>query len=89
MIKEVPINQIIPIAEMGNLFVIRKKNSINGKIEFSTGTGGESISYLLNMDEDKTFDIPKIIETRHLKYIPKYVEFKTDEKLDSIIVDIF
>ena len=80
---------MIPIYEMGNRFIISKKNCIKGRLEFSTGEAGNLRSYPLEKDKDYTFQTPKIIETSHVKFVPTFVKIITTEKLDSITIEVF
>ncbi len=88
MLKKVPINQLIPIIELSNLIAITKNNTINWRIEFSEGEVSNTFSYKLVKNKDVVFDITHIKESNKDKFSLTYVRITSDDKLDSIYVDI-
>lgn len=93
MKKIVKIDYPYPVAEMGNIITISKENSINGNIEFSAGTGLPSNSFVIQIDKEYRFGIPKVIKEPLVEtikeYRTEYIIFRTKEKINSIIIDIF
>ena len=91
MIKKIIKDFSYPIEEMGKRIIIRKKDSLEGKFEFSAGIGLPSVSYPTIKDIDNIILVPKTIKSSlsDQDIIPKLVIFRTSENIYSIIVDVF
>jgi len=91
MIKRIIKDFPYPIEEMGKRIIIRKKDSVEGKFEFSSGTGSPSVSYPMLKDIDNIITVPKTIESSLTgqNIAPQFVIFRTSENIPSIIVDVF
>jgi hypothetical protein len=91
MIKEMIQDFSYPIEEMGEIIRISKKDSLDGKIEFSSGIGLPSASYPIIKDTDYRILVPKTITSSlsDKKLVPEFVIFRTSENIHSLIVDIY
>jgi hypothetical protein len=91
MIKEMIKDFSYPIEEMGVRIGISKKDSLEGKIEFSAGIGLPSVSYPIIKDIDNMILVPKTIKysLSDKKIVPEFVIFRTSENSHSLTVDIY
>ena len=80
-----------PIEEFGKRIIIRKKDSVEGKFEFSAGVGLPSISYPTIKEIENIILVPNTIKSSlsDQDVIPQFVIFRTSENIYSIIVDVF
>jgi hypothetical protein len=90
MIKEMIQDFSYPIEEMGEIVRISKKDTIEGKIEFSAGIGLPSVSYPINKDIDNIIHVPKTINSSlsGKKTVPEFVIFRTSENIHLLTIDI-
>ena len=91
MVKEMIQDFSYPIEEMGEIIRISKKDSLEGKIEFSAGIGLPSVSYPIIKDIDNIIHVPKTIKSSlsDKKIVPEFVIFRTSGNIHSLSVDIY
>ena len=91
MIKEMIKDFSYPIEEMGEIIKISKKESLDGKIEFSTSISSDSKSYPIIKDIDNMILVPKTIKSSlsDKKIVPEFVIFRTSENIHSLTIDIY
>jgi hypothetical protein len=86
MNKEILIGEEIPVSQIGYSFVITTKNNINGRIIFSD-MSGQLKSYSLTKNLRSEFNIPEMVKNNHISFSPDFVEFRSDDDLDTIVID--
>lgn len=87
MTKEILTNRELPIGEVGKWFIITTKNNINGSIIFGDRTGHLK-SYELTKHLRSEFDISEMRKNEWVSFDPEFVEFRTDDDIEEIIIDI-
>lgn len=87
MTTEILVNQEHPIRDVGKWFVITAKNNINGSIIFSERLGTSKV-YTLNKYQRNEFDIPEMRKNEWLSFDPDFVEFRTSDDIEEIVIDI-
>jgi hypothetical protein len=71
---------------MGEIIKISKKESLDGKIEFSTSISSDSKSYPIIKDIDNVIHVPK---TFNKNIVPEFAILRTSENIHSLTVEIF
>lgn len=87
MTTEILVNREHPISKVGKRFSISPKNNINGNIIFSEKSGNLK-AYTLNKYQYKNFDISDMIKNKHILFEPEFVEFRTDDIIEEISINI-